>query len=253
MESVRTDGGEGLLGAGLAFLAAFLLLTIAVEHHGLDRLDLAARGLLHRVQQPGLQGVMDSVSRVGGSPGQAAAIVLTCLVLWSRWREGVLALPLMMIGAWVVQLSAKWALDRPRPDLSAWGYPSAHVLSLMVLCGFVVHGVGRMSLRRGGRPVAGLVSAGVVGLVAFSRMYLDAHWLSDVLGGALAGLAYLLLALSAIDAAPRIRAALRRLPAGSAPDVVGMAPAVALGAVGPRAPADSGLTPAPARSVIEES
>jgi membrane-associated phospholipid phosphatase len=40
----------------------------------------------------------------------------------------------------------------------------------------------------------GLAVTGVV-TVAYSRMYLDAHWLSDVLGGLTIGLAYLLLAL----------------------------------------------------------
>ena len=35
----------------------------------------------------------------------------------------------------------------------------------------------------------------VVGLVAVSRIYLDMHWLSDVIGGFTLGTAYLLIAL----------------------------------------------------------
>jgi hypothetical protein len=48
--------------------------------------------------------------------------------------------------------------------------------------------------------------------VAYSRMYLDAHWLSDVLGGLTAGLAYLLVAIWSIDAAPRLGSVLRARP-----------------------------------------
>jgi len=38
-----------------------------------------------------------------------------------------------------------------------------------------------------------------VGVVAFSRLYLDRHWLSDLGGGFSIGLAYLLLAIWLIE------------------------------------------------------
>jgi membrane-associated phospholipid phosphatase len=62
-------------------------------------------------------------------------------------------------------------------------------------------------------------------------MYLDAHWLSDVVGGLTAGLAYLLAAVWLVHAAPRFGRVLRTMsrrsvangllvpaPAGAAPD-----------------------------------
>jgi fructose-specific phosphotransferase system IIC component len=54
--------------------------------------------------------------------------------------------------------------------------------------------------------------AAIVGTVAYSRMYLDAHFLSDILGGFTAGLAYLCTALWAIRSAPRLGRALRMTP-----------------------------------------
>jgi membrane-associated phospholipid phosphatase len=36
-------------------------------------------------------------------------------------------------------------------------------------------------------------------VVAFSRLYLDKHWLSDLVGGLTVGLAYLLLAIWVVE------------------------------------------------------
>jgi undecaprenyl-diphosphatase len=51
---------------------------------------------------------------------------------------------------------------------------------------------------------------GAVATVAYSRLYLDAHWLSDVVGGLTAGLAYLLVAIWAVRSAPLLARTLRR-------------------------------------------
>ena len=42
--------------------------------------------------------------------------------------------------------------------------------------------------------------AGIVLAVAFSRLYLDVHWLTDVIGGFALGLAYLLLTIWLVEA-----------------------------------------------------
>jgi hypothetical protein len=46
------------------------------------------------------------------------------------------------------------------------------------------------------------ICAALVSIVAYSRMYLDAHWLSDILGGLSIGLAYLLLVICVIGPTP---------------------------------------------------
>jgi membrane-associated phospholipid phosphatase len=42
-------------------------------------------------------------------------------------------------------------------------------------------------------------------IVAFSRLYLDAHWLSDVAGGFVLGLTYLLLTIWLVESISRRR------------------------------------------------
>jgi len=74
------------------------------------------------------------------------------------------------------------------------------VLSLVVFFGLMVWLVATASRRRRRwRLLASALCALTVVIVAFSRLYLDRHWLSDVAGGLTIGLAYLLLAIWVIE------------------------------------------------------
>ena len=104
------------------------------------------------------------------------------------------------LGAGLLQFVTKWAADLPRPNAAPWGFPSGHVLSLAVFFGLVVWLVVTASRRRQRwRIAAGVLSATAVGAVGFSRLYLDKHWLSDLAGGLMAGMAYLLLAIWVVE------------------------------------------------------
>jgi undecaprenyl-diphosphatase len=206
----RAIPGPTLLGVGALFLLAFLALTTAVTQERLDGMDQMARAFVHRGQGPRLSLLMEATSAVGGHPGQLAVVVLGSMILWRRRPAWALTLPLAMAGVGIVQLAAKWAIDRPRPNLHPWGFPSAHVLSLVVLGGLLAYMVGRTRRGRRWHPLAVGVAGGIVSVVAYSRIYLDAHWLSDILGGVTAGLAYVLILIWFIETAPALQRGLAR-------------------------------------------
>jgi membrane-associated phospholipid phosphatase len=210
--SSRVGAGPALLGGGLLFLLVFLTLTAVVTQQRFDGLDHSARSWVHQSREPALQPFMEAASFLGGRPGQVVVVVMGTAVLWPHRRRWALALPLVMGGVGLVQLLAKWSVDRPRPNLVSWGFPSAHVLSLVVLCGYLVYVLTRTSASSRSRYLAAGAGLAVVGTVAYSRMYLDAHWLSDLLGGFTGGLAYLLLAIWLVEWGPRIRSLLQSAP-----------------------------------------
>jgi len=141
---------------------------------------------------PQLDAPMHAVSILGNPEGLIPLTFISSLLLWHYRRRWALALPLVMVGTGGLQLLSKWAIDRPRPNLAAWGFPSGHVLSLVVFFGLVAYLLLTSQLGRTWRWVGSGISFGVLLAVAFSRLYLDVHWLSDVFGGFTLGLAYLL-------------------------------------------------------------
>jgi undecaprenyl-diphosphatase len=218
--SAGADSGRAVLQAGLLCLLGFLTLTLIVTQQRLDGADRAARSFVHQTRHPGILGVMESASFLGGQPGQVAALIVGVVALWSRRRRWALALPLVMAGVGIVQFLAKWAVDRPRPNLAPWGFPSAHVLSLVVLCGYLAYVASIDRARPAWRRAAFGTCAAIVGTVAYSRMYLEAHFLSDILGGFTAGLAYLCVSIWAISSAPPLEHVLSWWPLARGADAL---------------------------------
>ena len=147
---------------------------------------------------------MESVSSLAGFPFAAAsvAIVGAALLLARRWRAGLIVL-MVLIPQGVVLL-AKLAVDRPRPsdDLvrildpsSSGSFPSGHAFYAFLFFGLLLvltaAGVQNQWLRR---ALMFLLTSLLV-LIGLSRVYLGAHWPSDVLGSVFFSAAALILLL----------------------------------------------------------
>ena len=185
-------------------LAGFLALALISASQQLSEVDHRVRALVQLGRLPWLDMVMLTVSGLGENYGLIPLIALGSALLWRPSRRWAVALPLLMAGTCALQLIAKWAVDRPRPNLAAWGFPSGHVLSLVVYFGLMTYLLATSTTARSRRRLGYAGCIGIVLTVAFSRLYLEAHWVSDVAGGFTLGLAYLLLTIWLVESiAPR--------------------------------------------------
>jgi undecaprenyl-diphosphatase len=141
----------------------------------------------------------------GGPPGGpfvAAAAVGVALVL--NRRAWLLALAIIAGSVWYPVLI--FAIHRPRPlggqvlriteQPGGTSFPSGHVLFLAFDLAVLLLCAGYRYLPSWGRVIGWCVLAVIVLLVGISRVYVGAHWPTDVLAAMLIAAAWLALVLS---------------------------------------------------------
>jgi len=197
---VRRGKPRRLLSGAAISLVGYLALTIFAAQQELFALDYGTRSWIKVVRYEALNLPMELVTRLGDNIGLVPLIGLGAFLLWRVNRRWAIALPVLMAGAGALQFLAKAASGRARPNLAPWGFPSGHVLSLVVFFGLMIYLIAMASKRRRRwRVLACLAATAPVVVVAFSRLYLDKHWLSDLAGGLMVGVAYLLLAIWVVE------------------------------------------------------
>jgi undecaprenyl-diphosphatase len=191
---------------GLAFLAALLIgsawlffgiLEDVVSGDPLVRADAAIYQALQELRTVPGDTAMLAITELG-DPVVVTAVTIAVLLwlAWKRaWRTAVFWLAAVG-GASALNTVIKVTLHRPRPTellytgWSAFSFPSGHSTVNLALYGFLAILIGR-ELRPAWRLPVTLIALSFVLLIAFSRVYLGAHWFSDVVGGLAFGAAWL--------------------------------------------------------------
>ncbi|MDQ2970566.1 MAG: phosphatase PAP2 family protein [Acidobacteriota bacterium] len=115
-------------------------------------------------------------------------------------RRGILAAFLggAVLGARGLSPLVKWIFRRRRPDLwpaleteNSHSFPSTHAATATAFFGAAAVIVFHWTGNPVARSAALILCVTLAAAVAFSRVYLGAHWLSDVVAGVLIGLLWL--------------------------------------------------------------
>lgn len=176
----------------VALALVFVGLALRVAFEGALPVDVAARALVQSTRVEWLETPMQVASFVGSGWTFVPVAVVATLVLCAASVRLALFVAAACAGSVVLEAAVKWVVSRPRPNRGAYGFPSGHVLTTVVLVGALLYVIAALRTPRGWRCCAALAGVIVVGGVAYSRLYLNAHWLTDVVGALTGGVAYLL-------------------------------------------------------------
>jgi undecaprenyl-diphosphatase len=165
-------------------------------------LDETVARIVAQATTPALADLMRVLSTAHTARGIAVLLAGACaLLLALRDRAGALWLLLGFYSGAAINHALKHAIQRPRPGqaelaVTDFAFPSGHAAQATLLYGALLALLWRHTRSRLARGAAAAFAALMVLAVCTSRLVLQAHWFSDVVGGVLVGAAWLALALA---------------------------------------------------------
>jgi undecaprenyl-diphosphatase len=195
----------------LLFVGMTLTLAALAEHvmtgRPLTLVDQQLSAWLARNRTPSLTTFFIVVTSLGSTAvGVIVAVVLGIYLLLRRQRYWFAATVLTIAGGALLNRSLKLAFQRARPafddpitTFAGYSFPSGHALSATVVFGtLALYLFTRKKNFRARLVVIGLAIL-VILMVAFSRIYLGAHYLTDVVAAIAEGVAWISLSFTVVS------------------------------------------------------
>lgn len=212
--------GLAIAGWGAFALAGILFLAIAwnvTAGSALVTLDARIAHWLHQHGHPLLISFLLGVTHLNSTVAIGAwSLVFGAWLARRGERLWMLTLGLSVGGAMLLNLLLKSAFERVRPrfddpllELGTYSFPSGHTAASVAFYGVLAAFLVSRTCDTRRRAACVAVAIAAVALVAFSRLYLGAHYLSDVLAAMCSSTAWLVLCLATGHALARGRLARR--------------------------------------------
>lgn len=187
---------------GLA--AIFVMLSVLARFLPRFPGDLPASLLLQSIRSASLLTIMEGISYVTDGWRAAIIVVAGAIIIWlriGRLEAGLVALSGIIT---TVNEVLKIAVNRSRPpaDLvtifvaeTGRSFPSGHAFFAALVLGMLTYFATTRQTRPAAKIITISVSLALILWIGASRIYLGAHWLSDVIGGYIIGSLFLLLGI----------------------------------------------------------
>jgi membrane-associated phospholipid phosphatase len=198
MKELKNNKNRLLTTILVVLVVGFILLSVGVYLLPPSFIDLKISLKIQAHQNVTLDELMSFISWFGNMPVSLIMVLIVAAIffIFNYRREALFTV--LTLSSGVVSTVIKMLIDRPRPtkDLvriieitRQQSFPSGHTLFYTVFFGFVIVMMGNLkSVSIYLRGTITVISAVMILLIPFSRIYLGAHWFTDVLGGAMLGI-----------------------------------------------------------------
>jgi membrane-associated phospholipid phosphatase len=191
----------------LAVIAAVYLAALfsgltedILEAEGIVRIDNLVNAAFGQWRGEPLISVFLWITALGSSPAIISAVIIATGFLWSQRRfHIVMPLWVTCFGALATTSIGKLLVGRHRPEITidmtivSSSFPSGHATAATAVYGFIAYAIARVlpSIRE--QFEIAYWTAVLVLFIGFSRIFLGAHYVTDVVGGFLVGGFWLLI------------------------------------------------------------
>lgn len=179
--------------------AAFsLLLADVTGDYRLEAVDIAVFKAVHALQCPFFTGFFKIMTNMVNPI--VLLIISMAMIHTLRQRQYLVALFANLALAVLLNLAAKDWIMRARPPLeqrliheTGYSFPSGHAMLAATFYGFIIFLIRKTKKSRRYKITGTVICLALIFLIALSRIYMGVHYATDVAGGFLAGMIYLII------------------------------------------------------------
>jgi membrane-associated phospholipid phosphatase len=183
-------------------IIAFAILTVYIKFHAKFFLDLPVTLAIQQINFFWFEAFMRFLTEIGNVIlGAFITVIAVLFLLLIKQKREAFFLTVSTVGAELISGVFKILVQRPRPDPSlitqlghytnSDSFPSGHVLYFIGFYGFLLFLAYTRLKRTWLRRILIIIFTIFIIFIGFSRIYLGAHWFSDVLGSFLIGIVWL--------------------------------------------------------------
>lgn len=198
-----------MIGLRIAVLFIWMFAKLAEEvlEDNLERFDSSIIGFFETLETSTLNAVYTLFTEMGSVWFVASLSVILILFLWfkakDKWATLVFVVAIGGNGAltWLL----KQIYERGRPSINeaidavGFSFPSGHSMGSLVFYGFLIYLTIRSHQKRAVKIALSMALGLLILLIGTSRIYLGAHFPSDIIAGYLAGTIWLMLCILVLE------------------------------------------------------
>ncbi|RYU90664.1 phosphatase PAP2 family protein [Mucilaginibacter terrigena] len=179
-------------------IAGFIGLSVLVVLYPAMSIDVRVSHEIQEHQNAFFDQLMYLISTPGYMPESVIMVAVTSVIFFLFKYKKAAAYVLATGLASLISTIVKALVNRPRPskdlvrilhDTAQQSFPSGHMLFYVVFFGFMMLLMFQLDhLPKVLRYSVGVISLFLILTIPFSRIYMGAHWFTDVVGGFLLGL-----------------------------------------------------------------
>lgn len=151
--------------------------------------------ITNNIMNDGLTLILKAITELGG----VAFTVLAGVLIFMFCKKNRWFITIDLVGVTLVNQVIKHIIRRPRPNVlrlveeSGYSFPSGHSMVSMAFYGIIIYLVYKNVSNKYLKWILIILLSLLILSIGFSRIYVGVHYFTDVAGGFLLGLAYLII------------------------------------------------------------
>ena len=182
-------------------LIIFIIYTILVKLNVLNKLDTMVESFIIGIRNDTLTNFMSTITNLGGAYFLISTTIIIGLIAIIKNKALPINTMINLTCIFLLNELAKQIVRRPRPtglfltEATGFSYPSGHTIVSYVFYTFIGISLCEKIKSKPLKIFIRIITLVIPITIAFSRIYLGVHYITDVIGGYLLGSAYLIIFL----------------------------------------------------------